>query len=207
MKTNTRSMNVSTNPTKKRGYFSRLLAAIVGRETPPAPVTTVAGDEGRFLELRSRAAALEMDLRERDEQIAQMKAEYESLEAAKEKAEATAGEGQLERLYKALSGPLANLATLATLAETGQQVEITDLLSLVRSLEEKLVRAGLEPIGHVGEQAPFDVTAHQRMSGGAVGPGTPVTVQLPGYRMGEKVLMKAMVSSREDAPRQEHNNG
>jgi molecular chaperone GrpE (heat shock protein) len=41
------------------------------------------------------------------------------------------------------------------------------------------------------------------MSGGAVHAGSPVTVQLPGYRMGERVLMKAMVSAVEDASREE----
>jgi hypothetical protein len=35
------------------------------------------------------------------------------------------------------------------------------------------------------------------MSGGTVHLGTPIIVRLPGYRMGEKVLMKAMVTTKE----------
>jgi molecular chaperone GrpE (heat shock protein) len=34
------------------------------------------------------------------------------------------------------------------------------------------------------------------MSGEAVQSGIPVTVHIPGYRLGEKVLLKAMVSTR-----------
>ena len=90
---------------------------------------------------------------------------------------------------------MANLATLTAAAEAGQEVEAGDLIHLLRSLEKELHRAGLESIGRVGEQAGFDVACHQRMSGGAVHAGTPVTVQLPGYRLGEKILLKAMVSA------------
>jgi molecular chaperone GrpE (heat shock protein) len=41
------------------------------------------------------------------------------------------------------------------------------------------------------------------MSGGAVHAGTAVTVQLPGYRLGEKILLKAMVTAAADAEREE----
>ena len=95
---------------------------------------------------------------------------------------AEAAQEQLERLFKKLAGPLANLAALSEMSEAGEQVEPADLLSLVRSLEKELHRAGLEPIGRVGEVVPFDVTGHQRMSGGTVRVGMTVTVQLSGYR-------------------------
>lgn len=37
------------------------------------------------------------------------------------------------------------------------------------------------------------------MSGGAVRDGLTVTVQIPGYVFGERVLRKAMVTAKEDA--------
>lgn len=182
--------------TKDTGYFLRLWAALLGREVKEP---TAAGEESA--EMEARVATLEMDIKERDERIEQMRAEYAALEAAKERAAADAGQGEVEKLLKRLGGPLATLAGLTSMAEAGDQVELADLVQLIRDLEKVLARAGMEQIGNVGEQIEFDVAGHQRMSGGGVKPGTPVTVRLPGYRFGEKVLIKAMVSA------EEQNNG
>ena len=177
------------------GYWGRLLAALAGRDAGPA-VAPGSPDE-QLAQVRAQAAALQLDLAERDRQMAEMRAEYGTLHAAKQWAAADAGQDQLERLFKKLAGPLANLAVLTAAVEAGQEVEARDLVQLLKSVERELHRAGLEPIGRVGQRAQFDVASHQRMSGGAVHAGTPVTVQLPGYRSGEKILLKAMVSAGE----------
>lgn len=176
------------------GYFRRLWAALLGRQVE-LTVTTSAGEE--LAEMHARLATLKMDLEERDERIEQMCAEYETLEAAKERATTDAGRDEVEKLLKRISGPLATLAGLTSMAEAGDQVELADLLQLVRDLQKVLARAGLEQIGTVGERTQFDVAGHQRMSGGGVRAGTQVTIRLPGYRIGEKVLIKAMVSAEE----------
>ena len=59
----------------------------------------------------------------------------------------------------------------------------------------------------MGGQVQFAVAGHQRMGGGGVKPGTPVNVRLPGYRFGEKVLIKAMVSAEEQNSAEEQDNG
>jgi molecular chaperone GrpE (heat shock protein) len=204
---------------ESKGYFARLFAAVLGREPSavalepvvvpqPAAVPEPAMVQGsRELELQSRVAELESELRDRDEHIAQMRNEYADLEASKERAVAAVGQEELERLFKRLSGTLASLSALAAFAEAGQEVELGDLLSLIRSLEKELARAGLEPIGRAGQPSAFDVAMHQRMSGGAVHACTPVTVQLSGYRFGDRVLLKAMVSAAEDTPREDLGNG
>lgn len=175
----------------KSTYLSRLLAALLNR-------STLARASGSYdSSAAASAAQTDPQLHDRDERIAQMRTEYEQLLASKERAVAAAGQEHLERLFKRLAGPLTNLTALAGLAESGREVEIGDLIRLVRSVEKELAKAGLEPIGRVGEHAEFDVATHQRMSGGAVHAGTPVVVQLPGFRLGEKVLVKAMVSARE----------
>ena len=179
---------------EKAGYWGRLLAALRGCEVEPAE--PVAPDE-QAAELRARIASLELDLGERDARIDQMRSEYGVLEAARDRAAAGAGQDELERLFKRVSGPLSNLAALTAMAEGGKEVEVGDLVQLVRDVEKELARAGLEPIGRVGEKTQFDVAGHQRMSGAAVRAGTPVTVRVPGYRFGEKVLFKAMVSAVE----------
>jgi molecular chaperone GrpE (heat shock protein) len=186
------------------GYWRRLWAALAGREpwTPhPGPA-----DE-QIAGLRAQVASLEMDLAERDRQIAQMRSEYGNLEVATQNAATGAGQEELARLFKRLSGTLANVAALTAAAEAGRRGEGGDLISLIHSLEKDFARAGLEAIGKVGQKTEFAVAWHQRMSGGAVHPGTPVTVQFPGYRMGTRMLMKAMVSASEDSPREDAGNG
>ncbi|MFW6163768.1 MAG: nucleotide exchange factor GrpE [Planctomycetota bacterium] len=180
------------------GYWRRLLEALLGRDPGAgAPAEAPPADE-QVAEARARAATLEMDLRERDERVERLRAEYEALRAERDRAVGRAGQEQMEQLLKRLAGPLSNLIALAELAEAGQDVEVKDLTSLVRGVEKPLARAGLEAVGKVGEETRFDVAVHQRMSGGAVRGGTPVVVRLPGYRLGDKVLLKAMVSARED---------
>ncbi|PJB66413.1 MAG: nucleotide exchange factor GrpE [Armatimonadetes bacterium CG_4_9_14_3_um_filter_66_14] len=176
--------------TERTGYLRRLLLALVGKE-PPSPAQP--GDEAG---LRGKVAELELELRERDQRIEAMKAEYATLETAKQRAAATAGEGELEKLFKKLAAPLSNVAALAGLAEEGREVAVSDLLDLFRGFEKDLARFGLERVGAVSEEAPFDIAVHQRMSGGSVRPGSVVTIRVPGYRFGEKVLLKALVTTR-----------
>jgi molecular chaperone GrpE (heat shock protein) len=150
-----------------------------------------------------------MELAERDQQIDGMRSEYAALQADKERASGHAGQYQLEKLFKKLVGSLGNLAILTAAAEAGREIEVGDLIQLIKGLEKELFRAGLEPLGYVGERTIFDVTFHQRMSGGAVHTGVPVSVQIPGYRMGGKILAKAMVTAGENQPPQgqEHEQG
>ena len=176
-------------------YFSELLSALAGRAGPgAAPVAADGVAEGQ-----ARLAALEMDLRERDERITSMQKEYANLEAAGKRAAAGAGADQLQALFKKRAAPLSNLAALAAMADEGREVAAADLVSLLRSVEKQLKAAGLEPVGRVGEAVVFDVAVHQRMSGGTVSAATPVVVRTPGYRLGDKVLLKAMVTAKETA--------
>jgi molecular chaperone GrpE (heat shock protein) len=181
-------------------YWQRLWAALTGRDVS-SPV--LAQDKG-MADLRARVGSLELDLGERDRQIAQMRSEYAALEGAKERAAAASGREELERLFRRLCGILANLSGLRAAAEAGEEVQVADLLSLVQSLEKELGRGGLQPIGKVGQQTTFNVALHQAMGGGAVAPGMPVTVQLPGFRLNERVLLKAMVRVAEGSARGGH---
>lgn len=172
-------------------YVTRLIDALLGRE-PTVPATTDAT-------VNARLATLEMDLRERDQRIAAMQKEYATLEAQAKRAATDAGEEHLGTLFKKIAPQMANLATLAALAETGQPLEVGDVLNLFRSVEKQLKAAGLEQVSAAGERVPFDVAVHQRMSGGMVSAGSPVVVRMPGYRYQGKVLLKAMVTAREIA--------
>jgi molecular chaperone GrpE (heat shock protein) len=170
-------------------YFSELLNALAGRSQAAAPAG--APDD------QARLAALDMDVRERDQRIAAMRKEYAHLAAAGQTA--AAGQEQLQALFKKLAAPLSNLAALAALCEAGQEVAAADVVTLFRSVEKQLKAAGLEQVGAAGESVPFDVALHQRMSGGMVSAGAVVVIRTPGYRFAGKVLLKAMVTAKETA--------
>jgi molecular chaperone GrpE (heat shock protein) len=181
------------------GYWHRLWQALLGRPeivvaktaaTPVAPALTET-------ELRSRLAELELDLRQRDERIEQMKREYAALETEKSRTAATAGQDQMEKILRKVCGPLSNLATLAAATRSGKDVSAADMAQIVGDLQRQLAACGLTAIGEPGQHTDFDIAAHQRMSGGTVHTGTAVVVQIPGYRLGEKVLQKAMVTAKE----------
>jgi molecular chaperone GrpE (heat shock protein) len=87
---------------------------------------------------------------------------------------------------------------LAAAARAGKDVAAKDMAALVADVEKQLAAAGLHVIGTPGEASAFDVSLHQRMSGGDVHGGKPVVVRIPGYKLGEKVLQKALVTAKEN---------
>ena len=176
--------------TRRTGYIHRLLMAVTGRDV----LADEAPESDDATKLKAAVAALHLDLQEQEDRIAAMRKEYEQLQASKEQSTASAGEEELTSLMKKLSGPLSNIAVLRDAAAAGEDVQVDDLLRLIASLEKVLQRAGLEVIGHSGEASDFDPAIHQRMSGGSVHEGVAVKIEVPGYRLGERVLQKALVS-------------
>jgi molecular chaperone GrpE (heat shock protein) len=170
------------------GYVERLIGALLGK-AEQLPVATDA-------QTAARIASLEMDLKERDMRIDGMRAEYAALRAECDRAATTGGEEQVQKLLKKLAGPLSNLAALAAHAEAGEEVAARDMAALFRSVEKELARAGLERLGTVGEKAGFDASVHQRMSGDDVHQSTEIQVRVPGYRLGTKTVLKALVTTR-----------
>jgi hypothetical protein len=95
-----------------------------------------------------------------------------------------------------MAGTLSQLVTMQALAEAGRELRGSDALGLGGKLERTLLEAGLARIGAPGEATVFDASRHQRMSGSDIDDGDPVTVRFVGYRLGETLLAKAMVSRR-----------
>lgn len=191
----------------KSVYFPRLMAALFNRNfaasgPEPAPIPEIsppAVEPPPATASSAEAARLRLDLEERNQRIASMQKEYETLEAARRRAASEAAAEQEEKVIKSLLRPLSNLATLMDLADSGNEIAVSDLVALGRSLEKELGRFGLERIGRTGEHIAFDPTLHQRMSGGTVAAGDDVAIAVPGFRLGSKVLTRAMVTSRANA--------
>jgi molecular chaperone GrpE (heat shock protein) len=142
----------------------------------------------------TRAAALELDLAERDLRIEALLVE---VAAAKEGAKAGADAASAARvaaLLKRLAPLLSQADAMRHFAGGAQGVRVEDALTLLGKIEKVLAEEGLQRIGESGVDSVFDPRLHQRLSGGDVNDGDPVTIRFPGYRLGETVLSKAMVS-------------
>lgn len=146
----------------------------------------------------SRFAGLEMDVHDRDQQIARLRQEFALQSQQAQQAVAHAGNSELESLAKRVAPLLAQLTTLQALADGGREIRAADVLKLAGKIKQVFLDAGLNPLGQPGEVCPFDAQIHQRMSGGDVQQGVPVKVRFEGYRFREAVIVKALVS-REQA--------
>ena len=173
---------------------------------PPVPDAGAAVSAGAAgADLRPRVAGLELDLRERDAELARVRVEYARRQAQAERELGAAAAAGLDALARQLAPLLSQLATMQALAEAARPLRVEDTLKLFAKVEHVLTAAGLERIGSVGQNTPFDTRLHQRMSGADVHDNAAVTVRFVGYRLGETVLLKAMVSRHEaaaGAPRQ-----
>jgi molecular chaperone GrpE len=183
-------------PEKTPKMISRARAAIqilLGKsradgENQPAPASSG---------LQSRIGHLEMDLRQRDERIAEMQKEFEHQRRQAAMQAAGAGKEQVRKLMKKVAPFLSQMDVMRHVAEGGKEVACRDLLVLLAKIEQVLIEAGLTPHGKTGAIEAFDHQIHQRMSGGDVETGIEVRVRFPGYSFDGQVLLKAMVSSKE----------
>lgn len=189
------------------GYFKRLLSALLnqdeaeyrGQKAAPLEIEhSEAPASEQEARLRAEIASLQLDQTDRDKRIESMRADYESLLAEKRRVEKSTGQRVLLDLFGKVAPTLSNMSAVATWFQQGKEVQVGDLIRLNKELEKKLGQFGLQRIGEVGEKVSFEPARHQRMSGGSVRDGIEVTVQMPGYHIKEQVVLKAMVSARED---------
>jgi molecular chaperone GrpE len=185
---------VSGSPPEVR---EKIVERVVVREaapvTPPPPPP-----EPDTAQWNAKIAGLRMDLEERDRTISALKKEYELLRNRAETEQGDAGREALAGLLGRIAPLLSQLATLRSLSDGGTPVKAEDLLKLMGKVETLMHEAGLEPIGRVGEDVPFDGRLHQRMSGGWLKEEDMVRVRFVGYRFKGTVIKKAMVSKREE---------
>lgn len=153
------------------------------------------GGRGGTTDPRARLAALEVDLRERNAEVAQLRTEYQRLSSDRERVRAEARREGAQALAERLAQPLSQLATMQVLAESKRDVSVSDVLKLVARAESALLAAGATRVGAVGEQVAFDPQLHRPLADSEVVSGADVRVRFIGYRLGEAVLLKAQVSA------------
>jgi len=142
----------------------------------------------------ARVAALELELKERDERLKRMQHEFELERGRVDSEVAGAGEAELEAVVRRLAPTLANLEAMRHRHAAGLNVRMEDLFRLVQRLEGELSSRGLQRIGECAAEVPFDHRVHQRLSGGDLREGDPVRVRFVGYRFAGKVVAKALVT-------------
>lgn len=166
-------------------------SALIG--TPGGGLTTETDPDRELSQLR-------LDVQARDEQIKKLREEYARREGASQGAVEAAGREAVAKLLRAVAPILSQLMTLRHMAEGGREVRAADALKLGAKLEQALKEHGLERIGEVGEESPFDPGLHQRMSGGDVRDGDRVRVRFVGYRIAGETPVKALVSRLGEEP-------
>ena len=145
-------------------------------------------------DLRNRVASLELDLRQKDGEIAALREEYQRLREQGQRERDSAASAGFDALARRLAPLLAQLATMESMAGGERAPRLEDVFKLFDMLEKTLAEDGLARIGAVGEETAFDTRWHQRIGGAEVDDGDRVRVRFIGYRIGENVLLKAMVS-------------
>lgn len=77
--------------------------------------------------------------------------------------------------------------------ENNPDFEAKKLLALAKPIEKLLQTWGVEAIAAVGMQIPYDPQYHQLL-GGVAEPGQTVRVRNPGYKQGDRLVLRAKVS-------------
>jgi len=145
-------------------------------------------------DLRNHVASLELDLRKKDDEIAALREEYLRLREQGQRERDSAANAGFDALARRLAPLLSQLATMEAMAGGERAPRFEDVFKLFDMLEKALAEDGLARIGAVGEETTFDARWHQRIGGAEVDDGDRIRVRFVGYRMGENVLLKAMVS-------------
>ena len=167
-----------------------------GASPPPESPAIAAGQEPGDPE--AALAALRLELAERDRRIEALLKEADELrDAAADEARSAAGE-RMGKLLRRLAPLLAQADAMRRFEAEGKPLRTADAFALFEKIEKALAGEGVGRIGETGAETVFDQSLHQRLSGGDVRPGDAVRVRFVGFRQGERILAKALVSRKED---------
>lgn len=122
-----------------------------------------------------------------------LKQEYQKLQQQLEQQRETLNQEFQKASLQILESWLLQWPTAEAAVEKNPQLPAERLLPLVKPVEKLIQQWGLEAIGFVGEELPYDPQWHELMKGTAEA-GDTVKIRYLGYKQGDKLLYRAKVS-------------
>ena len=154
---------------------------------------TAAGDTPEC-ELENKIAALEAQIRERDDKYLRLAAEYDNFRRrSREEREALYGNAASDTVKELL--PIIDNLERAAQFDDGEKVK-EGVVMIAKATEEVMTKLGVESFGAPGET--FDPNIHNavlHVEDDAYGEGEIVEVFQKGYRKGKTIIRFAMVKS------------
>jgi hypothetical protein len=121
--------------------------------------------------------------------------EYQRLQAQMEQQRTTLQQEFQQTSLQILESWMLQFPTAAYAAQENPQIPATQLLPLIRPVEQLLQSWGVEAIATVGTELAYDPQLHELIDAEReVHPGDRVKVRYVGYRQGDKLLHRAKVS-------------
>ena len=157
-------------------------------------VTDTAAKDNPECELENKIAALEAEIRERDDKYLRMAAEYDNFRRrSREEREALYGAAAADTIKELL--PIIDNLERAAQFDDGEKVK-EGVIMIAKATEEVMTKLGVESFGAPGET--FDPNIHNavfHVEDEAYGEGEIVEVYQKGYRKGKTIIRFAMVKS------------
>jgi molecular chaperone GrpE len=144
--------------------------------------------------LEERIAALEAELKEKDDKYLRMAAEYDNFRRrSREEKAATYADALADTVGELL--PIIDNLERAAMYDDGEKVK-EGLMMTAKSVSSVLEKLGIETVGAIGET--FDPNLHNavfHVEDEAFGEGEIVEVFQKGYKKGNKIIRFAMVKT------------
>lgn len=144
--------------------------------------------------LERQKTQAERDLQSSSEQICHVKKEAERQEQCQCDAVETGRLVVEKKLFEVLQPLLLNMPSARAAIAANPALLARDMIGMFAPLDDFIKELGLEMIGAVGAEVPFDSTRHDCAN--EIAPGTLVRVVTVGYCRGEEIWIKARVKEQ-----------
>jgi len=150
-------------------------------------------------DLQREVRRLQMDVQERDQTIARLRSDIESMRGGESSRISAVTDSRLERLFDSIAAPVAQLSTQAYLIEAGKPVQARDVIAVAGGLIRALESEGLKVGEMTDNKQAYDPDLHQPISNDAsIYRGESVYVRIPSVTYNNRILRKAGVEKAEE---------
>jgi len=149
------------------------------------------------VELKRKVKELEMELEERDKLLDVTRKEYDTLKSSLKEEIKQAKSEEILDVFTEISSPLSQLNTMKRMEQEGKDIKIKDVLRLVNHMEKIFSKKGLSQTCSAGEKVIYDSTVHQLSGNFSPKEKEEVLVRFCGYKINDKLIKRALVSSGE----------